>query len=455
MSNTNGQVSFVKSMNGILSFNTGSGTTIEGDSITTDIINCDTLNTTNFNATNLNTNNIQGTTPSSNITLYTNSTNEIHIGSPNSLNYVDGPLYVDNIFGTTTGTAFIYPNVVSDINIGSSIIPITGNYVCTASNHLANKGYVDSMAGVNLIPLPNIWTGTSNTYNNKIVLNAIEALSAGATVDLFPNLTTGLINIGVNATTTGAINIGNSTVTGSFSVSQGTININPKTTLNMANQIGAGTVNICNSNNYAGTINLAATAHSTAVINTLNIGSTTSNITIKSSTLSLNSATDIDILKPLTPSYPYDATNGTSATAGTALIGQLAPITLTTILTLTAGTLFTRVCRYDNVPAGIYMAYFYAQFQCTVANSSITNINLYIGSGQSISSPKNYDDFLSNFVCGNLTLNSGRTTGYSVNYPLIITATTNINYQIGIGFTGGTITIPALTDKTCRLMRIA
>ena len=85
MSNTNGQVSFVKSMNGILSFSTGSGTTIEGDSITTDIINCDTLNTTNFNATNLNTNNIQGINPSDDITLYTYSTGDIHIGSANSL----------------------------------------------------------------------------------------------------------------------------------------------------------------------------------------------------------------------------------------------------------------------------------------------------------------------------------------------------------------------------------
>ena len=454
MSNTNGQVSFVKSINGILSFNTGSGTTIEGDSITTDIINCDTLNTTNFNATNFNTNNIQGTTPSSNITLYTNSTGNINIGSANSLNYINGPLYVDNIFGTTTGTAFIYPNIVADINIGSATIPIMGDYVCTASNHLANKGYVDSMVGVNLIPLSNVWTGTSNTFNNKIIVNTIDALNVGDTVDLYGNLSTGLINFGIN-TTSGAINIGNASATGSFSVSQGTINLNSKTTLNMANQIGAGTVNICNANTYAGTLNIASTAHSSATANTLNIGSTTSNITINSKTLSINSTTDIDILKPLSPSYTYNATNGSSATAGTALIGQLAPITLTTTLTLTAGTLFTRVCRYDNVPAGIYMAYFYAQFQCTVANSSITNINLYIGSGQSITSPRNFDDFLSNFVSGNITLNSGRTTGFSVNYPLIITATTNINYQIGIGFTGGTITIPALTDKTCRLMRIA
>ena len=174
MSNTNGQVSFVKSMNGILSFNTGSGTTIEGDTITTDIINCDTLNTINFNATNLNTDNIQGTTPSSNITLYTNSTGNVTIGSPNSLNYINGPLYVNTIFNSPANTnAFLFSTATGDVNLGSPTVPLIGAYTCTASNHLANKGYVDSMVGVNLLPLPNIWTGTSNTYNNKIVVNTI------------------------------------------------------------------------------------------------------------------------------------------------------------------------------------------------------------------------------------------------------------------------------------------
>jgi hypothetical protein len=36
--------SYAKSMNGIVSFDDGDGTTIEGSTITTDIINCDTLN---------------------------------------------------------------------------------------------------------------------------------------------------------------------------------------------------------------------------------------------------------------------------------------------------------------------------------------------------------------------------------------------------------------------------
>jgi hypothetical protein len=201
MSNTNGQVSFVKSMNGILSFNTGSGTIISGDTITTD----------NLDVTNFNTNNLQGITPSDNITLYTNSTGDIHIGSANSANYINGLVIVDNIFTSTTSTnPFIYPNTSGDITIGSIVAPVIGDYVCTASNHLANKGYVDSV-GINLLPLTNIWTGVSNTFNNNIIGNTITATAVGSTVNLFDNITTGTINIGnnINNSVSGSgINIG-------------------------------------------------------------------------------------------------------------------------------------------------------------------------------------------------------------------------------------------------------
>jgi hypothetical protein len=52
-----GNGSYIKSMNGIVSFDSG-GTTIEGGDITSDIINCDTLNAT----TELNTNTINSST---------------------------------------------------------------------------------------------------------------------------------------------------------------------------------------------------------------------------------------------------------------------------------------------------------------------------------------------------------------------------------------------------------
>lgn len=371
--------------------NTITGTTLNlksYDSVVIDSINdtdiisgqnlyFDTVGTTTMTGTKIiigGSQNIQPLNLGSPSYLFTDSTNEIHIGSPNSLNYIDGPLYVDNIFGTTTGTVFIYPNVVDDINIGSSIIPIVGSYVCTQPTHLANKSYVDSKVAVDLIPLPNVWTGTSNTFNNKIVLNAIDALSAGATVDLFPNLSTGTINFGVNATSAGAINIGNASATGTFSVSEGTININPKTTLNMANQIGTGTVNICNANTYQGTLNIASTANTNGLLtNALNIGSSTSNITIKAGSISIDSNNDIDIKKPLSPGYSVFANVGTSAVN---TIGYIEGGTFNT------GTIAMGVDTYHNLDtvgltsAGVYMV----NFNVTLRNNSgtVTTLVYYL-----------------------------------------------------------------------------
>ncbi len=116
MSNTNGQTSFVKSMNGILSFNTGSGIIIEGDSITADTINCTTLTATNFD-----TDNIQGITPTDAITLYTDTTDDISLG--NSLGL--GTLALRNKF----------------VNIGSSgntIDTILNSHTTTLSGSITN-----------------------------------------------------------------------------------------------------------------------------------------------------------------------------------------------------------------------------------------------------------------------------------------------------------------------------
>ena len=70
MSNSNGKQTLVKSMNGILSFDTGGGVVISGDTIVANTIDL----------TNLNIDNIQGIAPSDNITLYTNTTGNINLG---------------------------------------------------------------------------------------------------------------------------------------------------------------------------------------------------------------------------------------------------------------------------------------------------------------------------------------------------------------------------------------
>jgi len=157
--------SYAKSMNGIVSFDDGSGTTIEGNEINTDIINCNILNA----QTEINTN----TTNTSQMT-------------------------VDYIL---TGAN---PNisVLSDINFNT--FNVQSSYVPTNNSDLCNKLYVDTVAtaGGSILPLTNVFTGTMNTFNNKIKVsnitydyNSIVSANIAQPVTLF-NTTTGIISVG-------------------------------------------------------------------------------------------------------------------------------------------------------------------------------------------------------------------------------------------------------------------
>ena len=68
--NSNGTETLTQSMNGIISFNDGSGTIIQNGTITTNT----------FNTTNLNVDNIQGIAPADNITLFTDTIGNIDLG---------------------------------------------------------------------------------------------------------------------------------------------------------------------------------------------------------------------------------------------------------------------------------------------------------------------------------------------------------------------------------------
>jgi len=315
-------------------------------------------------------------------------------------------------------------------------------------------------------------TGTSNTFNNIIYapnLDFPSSASSGGWLwqnipsfqnikigsDVMTNTTSfscgmnnGQVNIGGGASRTANIVIGN---TSDFS----------------------GTLVMCDSNTFTGTVKIASTVgpvgssnivrigspSTTMTINAgnLTLGSTSTATTINSSTLSLNSTTDIDILKPLAPNYAYNATNGTSASAGSILIGQFAPLTNNTAISLTGNSSFIRIGQFASTPAGVYMLYFYVELRCTVANSNITFIGLFAGTGSSSFPTPNYNNLVNqSYMCGNLTLNNGLSTGYSVCAPIILTGTaTNVNCFFGIFFTGGTISSTARTNQTCRLVRIA
>ena len=96
MSNSNGTQTLVKSMNGILSFDTGGGVVISGDTIVADTLDL----------TNLNINNIQGKAPADNITLYTNTTGNITLGqATTAINAVNGTNITSTATNDITSTA--------------------------------------------------------------------------------------------------------------------------------------------------------------------------------------------------------------------------------------------------------------------------------------------------------------------------------------------------------------
>lgn len=164
-----GNGSYAKSMNGIVSFDDGNGTTIEGNEINTDIINCNTLNA----QTDVNTS-----------TIYTNFINSGTVG------------YVQCL-----------TDVVFNAEVEASFVP-------TSNNQLCNKLYVDTVAtsGSTILSSTNVFTGASNTFNNYLITSNI--VSTGSAVlgsdKIFNKLTTSnIVDMFSDPTNTfnGSINI--------------------------------------------------------------------------------------------------------------------------------------------------------------------------------------------------------------------------------------------------------
>jgi len=147
--------SYAKSMNGIVSFDDGDGTTIEGSTIETTNIICDTVNS-------------------------------------NSIN-------VDYISSYANGYVQCLQAVSFNGEVSTNTVPVNNSSLC-------NKLYVDSVAtsGANILPLTNTFTGTMNTFDNKIKVSDITYDTSSITktnttdaVNLF-NTTTGDISIGAS-----------------------------------------------------------------------------------------------------------------------------------------------------------------------------------------------------------------------------------------------------------------
>jgi hypothetical protein len=176
MSNTNGYATLTKSMNGIITLSDGAGTTISNG----------TIEATNLEVDNLDTQNLDAPDRTMLSKVYARNTGDVVVGSFSDY------LYLRNLYTTTQGGiqllettdpaipfAFLTNNT-NDIYLGSNTTPLISDYVCTASNHLANKQYVDSVSGGGVsLSSNNIWTGTNQYENIGINSNVNNKLNIG------------------------------------------------------------------------------------------------------------------------------------------------------------------------------------------------------------------------------------------------------------------------------------
>jgi hypothetical protein len=256
--------------------------------------------------------------------------------------------------GANASRATIQANGRDDLLLGSTAITgqvyIGGSGTLNATTINASTYNASTFNTTNInsssIITSELYSDYSELGNITFTNDTIDTLAPTSTINLFPALTTGTLNIATNMTTTGAITMGNSGSTGSFSLSEGTININPKFTLNIANQIVSGTTNICNSNTYRGILNICATANvSNVSLNTINIVSSTCNLYFNC---------------PLTPIY-----TPTAITIGD--IGYVYTDTTPSTGTFTSNAQ-KNVCSVD-VPAGVYSCSVTIPVQCTINNT--------------------------------------------------------------------------------------
>lgn len=313
MSNSNGTQSLVKSMNGILSFDTGGGVVISGDTIVAG----------NIDLQNLNIDNIQGITPDDDISLFTDTSSvaTIQLGSATTgltfidgnVAYINGTNTVDIFSGSlmdmrspTMKLNFLLPNsiymgdvkiqtntiepntVANGLSIGSTITsanltlgnatyPPSCTATATSANHICNYSTVQSLiaAGGSLLSSNNVWSGT-NRFNNTLESTYIfktdtidpYRTTSGSTYYLYgsvPNVSyiffgsitpTSTSEVYINPNN-GLVNIG----VGSSRSASVNINSGPSCSGNVNILTGTnntGTINIGTSGTYNGTVNICA-----------------------------------------------------------------------------------------------------------------------------------------------------------------------------------------------------
>lgn len=399
MSNSNGTQTLVKSMNGILSFDTGGGVVISGDTIVADTIDLQ----------NLNIDNIQGIAPADNITLYTNTTGNINLGgTTTALTTVSGTNIASTATNDITNTA-TRDNTVKATRYAKLI---GENQVFINTNSLST-GTITIDAG----STTNINNGTGKPVNiASLKLNAGTIFANGITDITVSPGTSGALKIAggqqieannnangftiCNNLTAGTFYLGNSTVGPSTTYTA----VNPYELVNYqtAQSIASGSSllglpNIwTNTNEFQDAVSIGVGAASSSTFsvsnnsglpNIINLGglqtinnikginininaSSNGNIsigtgtTIGSITIGNPSITALNIGEPMTPTYVYSSTTGTNLLGTIGYIFNGTYVGGTTAMTSGAARDYAQITVTDD---GVYMIQYSAAFIATTA----------------------------------------------------------------------------------------
>jgi hypothetical protein len=429
MSNSNGKQTLVKSMNGILSFDTGGGVVISGDTIVANTIDL----------TNLNIDNIQGIAPSDNITLYTNTTGNINLGGTttalatvsgtniastasnditntatrdntvkatryakligenqvfiNTNSLSTGTITIDagsttninngtgkpvNIASLKLNAGTIFANGITDITVSpgtSGVLKIAGAQQIEGNNNANGFSICNNLTAGNFY-LGNSTIGPKTTYtatNPYDIVNyqTAQSLVGGGSILGTNNIFTGTNEFQNNTIISGTTNsmTGNNSISGPTTING--IN-NSNTSINTGTNAGVvaiGNTSLLSTTILASTINIGNSGN-----NTINIGSP--------------SGTTLNLRQPITPTYGYTTlpAGGSTTDSGTNVANTIGNVY--SAATLAGGTVFNfsgagntrsanNIVATLTLPIGVYIVVVAKVLQCT-ATSNLSSIRTEI-----------------------------------------------------------------------------
>ena len=404
-----------KSMNGIITYDDGSGTVISGGTITTN----------SLDITNLNVNNIQGKTPSDNITLYTDTTGNVSVGQAttalvatngtnitstatndntvkatryakligenqvmiNTNSLSTGTITIDagsttninngtgkpvNIASLRLNAGTIFANGITDVTISpgtSGVLKIAGAQQIEGNNNANGFSIANNLTGGTMY-LGNSTVGPSTLHTATSAYEIVNYQTAQSLV--------GGSILGSNNIFTGTNQFQNDTIiSGTTNSMTGSNSISGPTTINGINNsntsINTGT------NTGVVAIGNASTISNTILGTTINIGNSGSNTIVIGSP----SGTTLNLRQPITPTYTYSA-NGTGVGAA---IGYVNSTSTTTALVI--NTTISQMSSFSIPDDGVWMITATVRVQSNNASNQSSMTRCAVGLGTS-SSNYNY-----------------------------------------------------------------